>query len=156
PEGERPEGYLAAWNAAAPAAHTRRRVLSWAGAAPSPPAPKSMPVAAALVASRAGRPCDLLAVVLQAWKPADGAAPSIASEYRLQLLDLDPQSFGTVRAMVDLWTGPRVQPFAASPSGGGRLAVIGHPENEILVYDVARLLEEPALAVQRLRGGGES
>jgi hypothetical protein len=158
PAGQRwPEGYLVSWDAAAPAAGVRQKVLSWSGAEPGPPDLKGVPVAQAVVSSRPGGPRDLLAVVLRAWKPPGppGTPPASAFEYRLQLLDLDPPAFGTVRAQVGLWTGPMVQPFAAPSPDGGRLAVVGDPENEILVHDVDRLLQDRP-EPQKLRGVGES
>src|SRR5262249_12447833 len=106
----------------------------------------------AIVSSQPGGARDLLAVVLQSWTPSGGSG---ALEYQLQLLDITPTGFGSVRAEVPLWNGPRAQPLIASAPEGGRLAIVGNPENAILVYSVVDLLQKrPHLQI--LRGVGES
>ena len=153
PRGQSPEGFLDSWDANATApVWTGSQVVSWADGRPSSPDVKAMPVAQAPVCSRPGGPQDLLAVVAQSWHPQDTSMSPM--EYRLQLLDLTPERFGSVRAQSALWSAPRTQPFIASSPDGGRMAIVGNPENEILVHSVADLLQgrpDP----QRLRGVGE-
>jgi WD40 repeat protein len=151
--GRDPEGYLASWDAGA-SRITASKTLSWQGEAPNPGGVKAMPVAQALVPPRPGAPNSLLAVVLQAWSRADRADSPGA--YQLQLIDVEPDHFGDLRAAVSLWQGPRRQPFLAAAPDGARLAVVGNPENEILVHDVATLLKNQGRPeAQRLSGDGQ-
>jgi hypothetical protein len=153
PQGQLPEGFLDSRVAAVPLVPNQSAVVSWAAGRPIPADVKGVPVAQALVSSRPGGPRDLLAIVLQSWTPRDGSSTML--EYRLQLLDLAPERFGSVREQASLWNGPRVQPFIASSPDGDWLAIVGNPENEILVQSVADLLREPA-RFRKLRGVGES
>jgi hypothetical protein len=144
-----PEGFLNAWDAAT-FRGAGSRILTWRS---DLPAVKGTPAAVAVVSSRPGAH-DLLAVVLQSWTPPSGADASGLLEYRLQLLELASTRFGELKAHASLWKGPRVQPFVAAASDGARLAVIGNPENEVLVLTVDDLLRGRSQP-ERLSGEGE-
>lgn len=153
--GQPPEGRLVCWDRSAAATRLRESVLSWTGAVPSPPEVKAVPVAQTLVSSRPGAGRDLLAVVLRAWPNPQAAAPANATGYRLQLVDLAPESFGKVRAQADLWDGPPTRLSVASTADGARLAVGGSPRGELLLYEVSDLLANRPAPSQTLRGDGE-
>lgn len=84
----------------------------------------SIPRAMTLVSSQPGGAPDLAAVVLVR-APARGEGPDVGSDYVLHLVDLDPRTFGAVKARVPLWEGDAVLPTLAAAPGGRHLAVAG-------------------------------
>jgi WD40 repeat protein len=77
------------------------------------------------------------------------------AEYRLQLLDLDENNLGALKADVPLWTGSLKQPAVAAAVHGRHVAVAGNAGHEIMVYAVQDLLNGGAQP-QRLHGAGAS
>src|SRR5262249_28115859 len=77
------------------------------------------------------------------------------ADYRLQLLDLDPNNFGGSASDEPLWTGTLKLPVLATAPRGRHIAVAGNSSHEILVYSVQELLNHRGEA-QRLRGMGDT
>ncbi len=140
--GRWPEGYLAWWDEAVPASPRRQTILNWGDGPAGSPVIKSLPVAMALVSSQAGGPARPgghrgrgVAPARPARRPERRHLPAPAHRPRTRDVRLG-------QGGASLWTGPKVQPFAASSPDGTRLAVVGDPGNEILVYSVADLLDQ--------------
>lgn len=106
----------------------------------------AFPRALALVASQADGKPDLAAVVVR--------LPERGEQYRLQLVDLRPESLGTVRAEEVLWQGGARMPVLAASPRGQYLAVAGNADHEVRVYAIASLLRRDGAAPQRLRSNG--
>jgi hypothetical protein len=105
----------------------------------------SFPRALALFPLTPGGSLTQAAVVLR--------LPNPDNEYRLNLIDLRPQRFGTVTGGTSLWKGSdNLAVLAVSPDGR-YLAVAGNTNHEIRTYAIADLRQNKAQP-QTLRGSG--
>ncbi len=88
--------------------------------------------------------------------PAWRAGLTGQAEARLELINLRPEGFGTVKAQVPLWPfdaqHPSLPALAVAPNGR-HLAVAGSPDRAVAVYALADLLQGRANP-QQLRGDG--
>jgi WD40 repeat protein len=108
-----------------------------------------LPVALTLLSSKPGAAADLAAVVVR--------IPEQGEEYRLRILDLDPQNRGAVKADVSLWHGSkRLPPLVtlAAVRDGSHLAVTGNPDHRITVFSIPDLIQGQKADLTALRGVG--
>jgi len=137
--------------------HDKARLQLWNTARDSEPAKEStsagawnsFPRSLALLGTQVNAPSGIAATIVDI---PTGKADE--DDYRLQLLDLDPQKFGGLKADEFLWKGSRKQPALASSRQGDYLAVAGGDAHEIRVYAVRDLLGGQAQP-QILHGAGQ-
>jgi WD40 repeat protein len=148
----RPQGRLTSWQPAPVAGEARLAEVGRPLAFVPPGGGEEFPDALALVAGRPGGPLDHAAVVVLR---LSGAGSGI--EARLKLLDLNPRSWGTVRAELPLAVDPKKPPQSvlAADLTGRSLAVVASADRRIAVYSIADVLQGRSNP-QTLRGAGVS
>ena len=108
------------------------------------------PRALGLLASKLNSPPDMAAVILRVHKGQDEKE----AQYRLQVVDLNPENLGSVRAEKFLWQGAIREPVLATSPHGKYLAVAGNIDHQILIYELPALLRRDNVVPQRLRSSG--